>query len=493
MEDGSDNDSLLALNGIKPEEPLKEQQKVHGKRKSSDKLTPSNEKPNGEDNHHTKRQKTTANTSETTKSDEKLAQRKGKAERKAAKAAAKRERKKQAANQAGQNKVVEKADGRNVAESSRVTGRKQADIDVKVDGIQIVNDLSAGADEHEHARSTSSPSPTAQSSTFDKSNPHSGSSSISSILPPMNDDAELLMSKPTIPTSQRPPATKADAEELRARLQKRIDALRTARKADGLNGVPARNRQELMDSRRRKEEERKAHRKELRRQAKEEEQRQHAEIIAKGSPLLLGSPLHSPGSPTGSPSTANNFTFGRISFANGQRASSNLSTTIDPAKVRGPSDPRTALQGAQRQESRLAALDPVKRADISQKDAWLHAKQRAEGVKVRDDTNLLKKTLKRKEKQKKKSEREWEERLARVDRAKADRQKKREANLAQRREEKDPKKGGGGGSKSKKNQAARRKPRPGFEGAFRAKAPRAATGTAMAATTTTTPHKPRRR
>jgi hypothetical protein len=37
---------------------------------------------------------------------------------------------------------------------------------------------------------------------------------------------------------------------------------------------------------------------------------------------------------------------------------------------------------------------------------WQHSKQRAHGEKVRDDTSLLKKTLKRREKAKMKSEKE---------------------------------------------------------------------------------------
>jgi hypothetical protein len=92
---------------------------------------------------------------------------------------------------------------------------------------------------------------------------------------------------------------------------------------------------------------------------------------------------------------------------------------------------------------------------------WLNAKKRAHGEKVRDDTSLLKKALKRRESAKKKSEREWKERLEAVKKGKDARQQKREENLRKRREEK--------GNKGKKPAAGKKKARPGFEGSFKAK------------------------
>ena len=60
----------------------------------------------------------------------------------------------------------------------------------------------------------------------------------------------------------------------------------------------------------------------------------------------------------------------------------------------------------------------------------------AEGVKLKDDEKLLKKALKRKEKQKLKLEREWQERTQTVKDTKAARQKRREENLQARRDAK---------------------------------------------------------
>lgn len=316
------------------------------------------------------------------------------------------------------------------------------------------------------APSTATPS-TNRSPALDAFDSHSGSSSISSIAPPT---AEEIRPKADLPkNSNDAPTSKPSPEELKARLTQRIEALRAARNP---SGDSPRNRQELMEQRRAKEEQRRAHKKDLRRQAKEEEERQRNETLARGSPLLSGSPLISPGSPLTPSSEPNNFSFGRVNFGDGQHAAASLNAILE-AKTRqkGPSDPRTALLAAQNKQSRLNGLDEAKRADIAEKDTWLNARKRAHGERTRDDTSLLKKTLKRKEKQKKKSEKEWTERIEGVKKGQDFKQKKREANIQKRKEEK-------GGNKGKKSKGppkkGKPKARPGFEGSFRAKAPSAA-------------------
>ncbi|EPS27718.1 hypothetical protein PDE_02662 [Penicillium oxalicum 114-2] len=304
--------------------------------------------------------------------------------------------------------------------------------------------------------------PSSASSTRDSPNtsaPQSGSSSISSIAPPSTGaDAPPAETK----------ALKATPEELKQRLQKRLDELRAKRHADGFNGKPARNRQELIDSRRQKAEQRKAHKKELRQKAKEEEQRQKDEAMARRfSPGGSGSLLASPRSPAESVGSAsNNFSFGQVMFADGQIADPTLTGVRDKSKARGPRDNDTAaqLKLAEAKKARLEGMDPEKRAELEEKDAWLNAKKRAHGERVRDDTSLLKKALKRKETAKKRSERDWKERLDTVSRMKEQRQNKREENLRKRREEKGTK-----GKGKKSSGGAKKKARPGFEGSFKAK------------------------
>ncbi|WEW55393.1 hypothetical protein PRK78_000824 [Emydomyces testavorans] len=302
--------------------------------------------------------------------------------------------------------------------------------------------------------STTPTSPEADSNPFNTSKPPSATSSISSIVPSTKHitdnqkDEQKINPKPLKPTS----------DELKQRLQKRLDELRAARHADGLNGKPAKNRQELIEARRQREEQRRAHKKELRQKAKEEEQRLRDEAIAKRfSPK--GSLLASPGSPAEAiTSIPNNFSFGRVAFADGQTADPNLTTLRDHKKHKGPQDPATALKAAEAKEAKLAGLDDERKADIEEKDMWLNAKKRAHGEKVKDNVSLLKKALNRKESTKKRSEKQWKERLEGVAKSKEARQAKREENIRKRREVK--------GNKGKKSKP---KARPGFEGSFKTK------------------------
>ncbi|CAO1602782.1 hypothetical protein XANCAGTX0491_006381 [Xanthoria calcicola] len=312
--------------------------------------------------------------------------------------------------------------------------------------------------------STASSTTNPESPAFDQPVVPSGASSVSSIAPPPR-SIDLV----TKPENIEPPKDnhpKTDHTELEARLRRKIDDLRASRNADGLNGKPARSRQELIEARRQKAEQSKAHKKELRRKEKEEEARKQAEALARGSPLLSPAPasLIAP-SPTSEQPDGNNFSYGRIAFADGQQASTQLESLIDPKnKTKGPQDPLTALKAAQNKEARIKSLDEGKQENIAEKDMWLNARKRAHGERVRDDTNLLKKTLKRKEKQKKKSEKEWGDRLEGVRKAGEVKQRKREDNLAKRKEEK--------GKKGSKKVKTGKKKRPGFEGSMRTKAPR---------------------
>ncbi|OQE07545.1 hypothetical protein PENVUL_c013G03066 [Penicillium vulpinum] len=301
---------------------------------------------------------------------------------------------------------------------------------------------------------SSAPS-TTDSPTFDASNPQSGTSSTSSIVPP---------SASTEAKSSEPKPLKHTPEELKQRLQKRLDELRAKRHADGLNGKPARNRQELIEARRQKAEQRKAHKRELREKAKIEEEKKTDEAMARRfSPGGSGSLLASPRSPAESVSSAsNNFSFGRVMFADGQQTDATGTTVRDKPKTSGARDPASQLKVAEAKKARLEAMDPEKRADVEEKDLWLNAKKRAHGERVRDDTSLLKKALKRKETAKKKSEREWGDRMDAVAKFRGERQNKREENLRKRRDEKGVK-----GKKKSSSGGKKKAARPGFEGSFK--------------------------
>lgn len=293
----------------------------------------------------------------------------------------------------------------------------------------------------------------------------SASSSVSSIQPPIQSQstAKASKSKQNVQKqaetlSESTPNTiqsEAEREAARQRLQSQISQFRSQRKADSR---PVQTRAELLDQRRRKEAERKAAKKEQRRKEKEEEARKQDEEIARRfSPggSVTGSLLGSPRSPMiDDDSGANAFTFGRIGFADGTSFDPTTNKAADAKKRKGPSDAASALKAAQAKQGRIAGLDEEKKNEIAEKDMWLNAKKRAHGEKVKDDTSLLKKALKRQEKDKKKSDKEWVTRTEGIQAAQDAKQKRRNDNLQKRTDEKGIKKG--------------KKPkRAGFEGSFK--------------------------
>jgi hypothetical protein len=325
--------------------------------------------------------------------------------------------------------------------------------DVPEDEQERLDDLDVSGLIDEPA-STATPSADSNASTASVA---SAASSASSLVPPTTSDpSEKKEDKPF----------KFDPvkhEALQSRLLARLEAMRTARKADGPDGRPAKNRAELIEARRKKEAERKAARKAQWKLAKEDEERVKAEEqLARirggsGSPSVLG--LRS------SPENEQSFAFGRVAWKDGQQLDRNASTLLNAQKKKGRSDPKTALEAAEKKRARLNALDETKRKDIQDKDLWLSANKRAQGERVHDDAGLLKKSLKRQEKEKAKSKKEWKDRIFNVSKGKELKQKKREQNLQKRKDDK-----GSKGSKGKKvKKPGKKVKRPGFEGTFKAR------------------------
>jgi len=93
-------------------------------------------------------------------------------------------------------------------------------------------------------------------------------------------------------------------------------------------------------------------------------------------------------------------------------------------------------------EKERSELKELKKSDIDaahtkqQKLAWSNALQKAEGVKVKDDPELLKKTIKKQEKLKKKSSKEWADRTEKVDKKQKEKQDKRLKNIKARKQKK---------------------------------------------------------
>lgn len=103
-------------------------------------------------------------------------------------------------------------------------------------------------------------------------------------------------------------------------------------------------------------------------------------------------------------------------------------------------DPKKILQNLQKQKEKLQKLEAEgaadKVAEIKEKTAWKNAIAKAHGEKVKDDPELLKKSVKRREEKQQHSKKKWEKRLENVKRLKDERQKKRTDNIEKRKKDK---------------------------------------------------------
>ena len=112
-------------------------------------------------------------------------------------------------------------------------------------------------------------------------------------------------------------------------------------------------------------------------------------------------------------------------------------------------------------EKRNEKINKVKSRDegagkaLEDKFKWESVMHKAEGEKVKDNPELLKKALKRKQKMKDQKKKKWENRVETVDKQKEEKQKKRTENIQKRKQ----------GMKDKKIKKLKKKGRilPGFQ------------------------------
>lgn len=209
--------------------------------------------------------------------------------------------------------------------------------------------------------------------------------------------------------------------KLREKLASKISNLREKRKAPGTKATGApKSREQILEERKRKAE------------AKRQEKlkRKHDEVSSESEDE---SELE--------PEAENQVVFGNITFNDGTRVTSDLNkirNTSDKKKAKGPSnnDIKAHLARLERKKQKLSSLTPEQQAKELEKEKWNRLMNQAEGIKVKDDEKLLKKALKRKEKQKLKSEIEWKDRKRIVQDTIAAKAKKREENLKLRKENK---------------------------------------------------------
>ncbi|KAG6004005.1 hypothetical protein E4U21_001509 [Claviceps maximensis] len=417
------DDSYEAIDGVEPERPgdgLRKKTKDGNKKQKL--MTEETEQPG-----------TPNTTQETPKLSKKEAKREAKREKKA-------------------EKKMDKKTDKNSQKPDHDTTKAQEE-DAEKQSVKPDNEISESKDEtspsvhtkEENANGVSASESEPQSSVLDKPSEPVTETTV--------EQASTTTSvSSTMPPSEKPKHIKipADSSEVRARVAARIEALRAARNANR-----PQSRQQLLEERRTKQLQKAERKKEEKKKARQEAARLREEALASNSPGVM-SPAVELEDPAG------NFSFGRVAFADGTQMSHDLSYVLTKGKKKGPSDVKTALLKVQNQKKRLEEMEPEKRAEISEKEAWLTARRRAEGEKVHDSESRLKKAKNRKEAAERKSKKEWKERANGVGLAQKERQKKREENIKKRREDKLLGKAGKkkGGAKKKKGG------RPGFEGSF---------------------------
>lgn len=221
---------------------------------------------------------------------------------------------------------------------------------------------------------------------------------------------------------------KENLAKLREKLSAKISVLKEKRKAPGSKTGVAKSRDQILEERKRKDE--------LRRQEKLKRK-----LAALDEDEDDEDDEDSDSDDDDETKQEKAVLYGNITFNDGSRLTSDLSkirSTAEKRKLKGPAnnDIKAHLLKLEQRKHKLSQLSPEEQAKQKEKDQWQRVISQAEGVKVKDDEKLLKKALKRKEKQKLKSEIEWKERKQIVKDTVSARLKRREENLKARKENK---------------------------------------------------------
>ena len=120
-----------------------------------------------------------------------------------------------------------------------------------------------------------------------------------------------------------------------------------------------------------------------------------------------------------------------------------IETASDGKKKQMGKDFKKHLKNLQEAKGKIAQAkseDKAKGEALEEEFAWKNVMEKAQGVKVKDDETLIKKSIKRKEEIKKQSKKKWEQREKEVEAKKTAKQQKRVANIRAKKDEKIKKK-----------------------------------------------------
>lgn len=106
-------------------------------------------------------------------------------------------------------------------------------------------------------------------------------------------------------------------------------------------------------------------------------------------------------------------------------------------KKKQPTDPKKILDILEKQKEKITDLmesgETKKAVEIKEKSAWKNALAKAEGCKIKDDPDLLKKSIRKQNQKRNVSKKKWEARKETVKKSQEDRQKKRTENIEKRK------------------------------------------------------------
>ncbi|XP_038975266.1 surfeit locus protein 6-like [Phoenix dactylifera] len=182
-------------------------------------------------------------------------------------------------------------------------------------------------------------------------------------------------------------------EELRQRLHRRIEELRSNRNTRPSEKKKGEEREEQEQEKKRK---------------REKESEEEKDNKKKAKPDKRGD------------ASSADLTFSQVKIGGGD----------DKKKKKKKLSKQQALERAKKLEE--AKKDPEKGEKISKKHSWKAAVSRAAGVKVHDDPKLLKESIKKEKKKQQKHAGKWKERMESVENLRAEKQKKRTENIKDR-------------------------------------------------------------
>lgn len=227
-------------------------------------------------------------------------------------------------------------------------------------------------------------------------------------------------------------------EELQARFQAKLEALRQKRGADTVKNQA---KQAKKNAEKKKE------------GGKDKKQQQQKQAENKEAPM--------PQKPAVVVEAGRQI-FSKFDFGTDSPLESHIPGVGKPvkAKVKAflPKNPKQALEKLQKKAEQLSELektDAARAEAIKKSDAWTKAIQKSQGIAVKDDVKLLKKSIHKMEKMKAKKADSWTDRKKKVEEEQAARQTKRNENIQARKDARKAKRAG---------VKVPQKKRPGFEG-----------------------------